>query len=256
MTTATNTTTEDGTAGVRRSPVARVAGVAALLGGVGLAAWAADLVRPGAAAAPPAQPVQGRKLVEYGRGASSAAAIPASQTSPASPVNNVAMGRIDFTTPMEMEKRTIKEIPVVMEGDYQRVSFSQMGSWEYRPLKFPAEGDLPAGMLGLDRFPEPIRALDGKKIAIEGFMIPVEVERDKVKSFVFVSSPLVCCFGQVPKLNEWFLVKMAGEGRAYIMMDLPITVRGRLSMGEEIKNRSVVSLYRIEADEVLGPRDF
>ncbi len=258
----TTTTTTRGTRGpmapeslgASRSPARRMAGAFAILAALALVLWATAIRRPGPSAAP--TPVSGRKLSEFGQAPVPPPPPPAAPTgSPAEPAI-AAPARLDFTTPLEMEKRTIKSIPVVMDGAYRKVTFAQMGSWEYKAPAIPKEGEIPADFGTVDRFPEPIRALNGEKISIEGFMIPVEVEKDKVKSFVFVSSPLVCCFGLVPKLNEWFLVKMAGDARAYIMMDLPVTVRGRLSMGEEVRNRSIVSLFRIEADEVIGPRDF
>ncbi len=267
-TTMTSTTTNTSPAGVaateppparRRSTGRRVLGAVALACAAGVVLWAGGRGRPDAAAVAPPPQVQGRKLVDYGRGAT----VPPSQSNPntasaegAKAAIALATGKLDFTNAAQMEKRTIREIPIVMDGDYRKVTFTQMGSWEYKPPAIPKEGEVPPALTSIERFPPPIRDLNGEKISVEGYMIPVEVDRDKVKSFVFVSSPLVCCFGLVPKLNEWFLVRMAGDGRAFIMMDLPITVRGRLSLGEEIKNRSIVSLYRIEADEVVGPRDF
>ena len=49
------------------------------------------------------------------------------------------------------------------------------------------------------RFPEQIQALDGKEVALTGFMIPVVWEETKVEEFMLVRDLLACCFGGAPQ---------------------------------------------------------
>src|SRR5258708_38275805 len=51
--------------------------------------------------------------------------------------------------------------------------------------------------------PAYIQALDGQKATVEGFMIPMLMERDRVLSFILAQSQMTCCFGIAPKLNQW-----------------------------------------------------
>ena len=76
-------------------------------------------------------------------------------------------------------------------------------------------------------FPEDIAALDGKEIVIEGFMIPLEWEGERVMSFMLVGDMLACCFGGAPEPDAWIDVKMKGKGAEYFVQ-LPILVRGIL----------------------------
>jgi hypothetical protein len=57
------------------------------------------------------------------------------------------------------------------------------------------------------------------------------------------------------RINEWILVTMKGGKRAPFT-HLATTVKGKLSVGEQIRNGRVGSLYRLEADvaEVDGRR--
>ena len=44
----------------------------------------------------------------------------------------------------------------------------------------------------------------------------------------------MCCYGTVPKINEWVSVRMAEEGVKPVM-DEPVTIHGTLKVGEVLK---------------------
>jgi hypothetical protein len=48
-------------------------------------------------------------------------------------------------------------------------------------------------------------------------------------------------------MNEWILVRMKGGKRAKFT-HLALNVKGRLEVGEQMRNGRVTSLYRLEAD--------
>ncbi|MDH3591467.1 MAG: DUF3299 domain-containing protein, partial [Planctomycetota bacterium] len=104
------------------------------------------------------------------------------------------------------------------------------------------------------QIPESIVALSGKDIEIKGFMIPIRAKDEDVLEFVLVVNQLACCYGVVPKMNEWLHVTMADGKVAPYAVDLPITVRGKLSVGELWENGIVMSLYRIECEKVIAPK--
>ena len=74
-------------------------------------------------------------------------------------------------------------------------------------------------------FPANIAELDGKEIIIEGFMIPLEWEGEKVLNFMLVGDILACCFGGAPEPDAWIDAKMEAPGADYFVQ-LPILVRG------------------------------
>lgn len=74
-------------------------------------------------------------------------------------------------------------------------------------------------------FPDRIRALDGEKVALAGYMIATEWEDSKVKSFMLVRDLMACCFGGNPQADEWVDVLMVDEGADYIEY-IPVLTRG------------------------------
>jgi len=99
-----------------------------------------------------------------------------------------------------------------------------------------------------DQMPNQIRMLNGKKIAVTGFMLPVDFEDGRVTSFILLNNQMGCCFGIMPRMNELIYIKMQGNTSAKFMTDVPIKVFGKFKVGEE---NVVGSLYGIEADRVL-----
>ncbi|MDX2176452.1 MAG: DUF3299 domain-containing protein [Candidatus Sumerlaeia bacterium] len=137
---------------------------------------------------------------------------------------------------------------------FLKTSFRELSAFDYELPEIPETGVVAPEALSLDRFPQPVRQLDQQRVSLEGFMIPIEVDKSLVRSFVLVPSPMFCCFGQVPKMNEWVYVEVEPGQKAKIMVDMPVTVYGNFRVGEEIEQGTVTSLFRIKAQRVEGPR--
>jgi hypothetical protein len=134
---------------------------------------------------------------------------------------------------------------------YQTVDFNKLSSFDY---ELPDPFD-PAPPPIKNEIPPAIKALNGKMVAIEGFMLPLDLNPQGVTTFMLNASIDMCYFGAPVRMNEWVLVTMKGGKRAPFT-HLATTVKGRLSVGEEMRNGRVGSLYRLEADvaEVEGRR--
>lgn len=133
-------------------------------------------------------------------------------------------------------------------GKYLNLTFAKLGNYKY---VFPEIG---AAAKATNQIPESVVALSGKDVEIKGFMIPIRAKDEDVLEFVLVVNQLACCYGVVPKMNEWLHVTMADDKKAPYAVDLPITVRGKLDVGELWENGIVMSLYRIECEEVIAPK--
>ncbi|MCX7718924.1 MAG: DUF3299 domain-containing protein [Candidatus Sumerlaeaceae bacterium] len=139
--------------------------------------------------------------------------------------------------------------PTVENGrEYQPVSFRKLAGFPC-PVAADEATTLPAGLI-----PPEIQALHGQQVEVIGFMVPLETEGAKVKSFALVKDRMLCCFGVIPKLNEWILVQMRDGASANYFPDQPVRVLGRLDVGEYSAGESVLGLYRMEADNLHGPR--
>jgi len=126
---------------------------------------------------------------------------------------------------------------------YQRVDFNKLSNYEY---ELPDPFD-PTPRTLLNEVPAAIKALNGRLVSIEGFMLPLDLNPEGVSQFMLNASIDMCYFGAPVRMNEWILVKMKG-GRRAKFTHLALNVKGRLEVGEEMKNGRVASLYRLEAD--------
>lgn len=126
---------------------------------------------------------------------------------------------------------------------YQTVSFAQLSDYEYEVPDPLTNG----GVAGANVIPAKVKALDGRKLAVRGFMLPLDLDQNGVSQFLLNGSFDMCYFGAPVKMNEWILVTMKG-GKKTPFTHLATLVYGTLSVGEEIKNGRVMSLYRMQAD--------
>lgn len=138
--------------------------------------------------------------------------------------------------------------PVVNENGYRVVGFDQLASFEFTP---PTTAPAPAGQLeakkGDKQIPERIKALDATKVMVTGFMLPIKMKEGLVSEFLLVKDPMMCCYGIMPKINEWVIVRMTGKG-VPPLMDIPISFEGKLDVGEIYDNGYLTGIYLLEGE--------
>ncbi len=92
--------------------------------------------------------------------------------------------------------------------------------------------------------PESLRVLSGQTVAVKGFMLPMKLQSGLATELLLMRDQSMCCFGVVPRINEWVNVKMAGRGVKPIQ-DQPVTIYGRFQVGEVYENGYLVTLYNL-----------
>lgn len=137
----------------------------------------------------------------------------------------------------------VMSLAVVAAASYQPLVFSALSNYEYE-LPDPLE---PASRAPVNVIPPAVKALNGKMVSLEGFMLPLDLTPEGVSVFMLNASLDLCYFGAPVRMNEWVLVKMKPGTRAKFT-HLSTTVKGRFEVGEELKNGRVTSLYRLVAD--------
>ena len=104
--------------------------------------------------------------------------------------------------------------------------------------------------------PKNILALDGKKVTIQGYMMPLDFENGGTNEFILTRVIPSCFYCQPPQLNDWIEVKTAGGKRVPYFPDSPINVSGTLRVSELREDGFVVNLYRMESvnvEEAVNP---
>jgi hypothetical protein len=147
----------------------------------------------------------------------------------------------------------VPAIETATDVEFPKVTFETLSSYYYA---IPDMEDVTQDKSKMkDQIPQPIKELNGKKVAVQGFMMPIKQEKGGVRTFLLVRDQSICCFGRTPRMNEWVSVKMNGDKTARFIGDQPVTVFGVLQVGEHIEKGVVLSVYRLDADDVAGPLD-
>ena len=144
-------------------------------------------------------------------------------------------------------------------GKYKVVTFKQLSDY---PLKVDdyAKLSTPEGVVELDlnnQIPETILELNGKTVAIEGFMLPVVSEKGWISEFMLLKDTQACCFGVIPELNEWVYIKVGSKGKGVkakrkvrFLNNVPVIVKGKLLVGSQMDPNTGVNIYVLQADDV------
>jgi hypothetical protein len=141
--------------------------------------------------------------------------------------------------------------PIHMVRGYRVIALADLGNYKLdydvaKSSKASAEkanGQIPAW----------VWSLNGKKVEIDGYMIPIEMNGRYVKSFALTHSSSGCCFGISPRINGWIYVNTNDDTKGSLTLDDPsleVSVYGTLRIGLPINVSEPSSVYRIMADEV------
>lgn len=142
-------------------------------------------------------------------------------------------------------------------GGYLPVGFDKLSAFSATVVYSHADSNAPvlSGPRVTSQIPDAVRALEGKDVAIEGFMLPLKNRDGRVTEFLLLKNQLMCCFGIPPNLNEWVHVSMSGKG-IKPCMDQPITIYGTLHVGEYQENRQMLGIYKLDGDGMRIHREF
>ena len=145
----------------------------------------------------------------------------------------------------------LEEVALI-DKKYLPVSFEKLASFEYEmpeDLTEPVAGE--DGHVYKEQIPETIKSLNDQPIALKGFMLPLKVEKGLVTEMLIMRDQSMCCYGTVPKINEWVSVRMDELGVKPIM-DEPVTILGNLKVGEVLENGYLVGIYEMEGQSMIA----
>jgi hypothetical protein len=138
-----------------------------------------------------------------------------------------------------------------MDGQgYLKLGFDQLAGYTFTPPAFdPAMKPNEKPATGEEQIPALVKSWSGKKVIVTGFMLPVKMDKGLVTEFLLVRNQMACCYGSVPNMNEWVIVKV--KKGVQPLMDVPIQFYGQLKVGATFDNGYMTGLYEL-AGERLG----
>jgi len=141
---------------------------------------------------------------------------------------------------------------------YPLIGFDRLSAFKFEPgedLLNPQTNRVAGQSLSADAMiPANVKAFDQKKASIRGFMLPLKVEGGVVTELLIMRDQSMCCYGVVPKINEWISVKMQSKGVKAIM-DQPVTLYGTLHVGEMRESGYLVGIYQFDGERMELPPD-
>lgn len=133
---------------------------------------------------------------------------------------------------------------------YRKAGFDVLASYAFTPPEpdpdAPADAPPPSGA---DQIPAAVKALDGQKVVVSGYMLPVKMEKGQATEFLLVSNPALCCYGTTPQMNEFIVVKMT-KGGVTPIMDVPVEFYGKLRVGEVFEENYLSQIYTLEGEKM------
>jgi hypothetical protein len=137
-----------------------------------------------------------------------------------------------------------------MENGYLRLGFDRLASYKFvAPTYDPAANAKTPQASGEEQIPAEVKAWSGRKAIVTGFMLPVKMDGPLVVEFLLVKDPMMCCYGVVPNMNEWVVVKMV-KGGVRPLMDVPISFYGQLTVRPIFENGYMTGIYLLEGEKM------
>ncbi len=129
--------------------------------------------------------------------------------------------------------------------DIKRVGFDVLGGFPFTPPAYdPAKPDDPVSPRVDEQIPQAVRKLNGSKVIVTGFMLPMQMNGGQVSEFLLLRDQTMCCFGEQPQMNEWIVVRMAKPGQ--YVPDVPKSFEGSLKVGAIEENGYMSGIYLLE----------
>ena len=121
-----------------------------------------------------------------------------------------------------------------------RVTFAQLAA---SPLVAPSTStDHDAWLKQLSA---PIRAAEGNRVEITGYLLPLKIEQGRTKEFLLMRDQSGCCYGKMPVANE-YLVASASSAGIPATLDVPVTIRGTLRIAPLFVDGVLSQFYTLE----------
>ncbi len=129
---------------------------------------------------------------------------------------------------------------------YVRVGFDVLGGFEFTAPTDPAETAAAGRPSALTPLPAQVRGLDGQKVRVRGYMLPLKMEGPRTTEFLLLASSMLCCYGVVPAMNQWIVVRTP-EG-VEPLQDVPLEFQGTLHVKERFEHGMLSAIYQLDGE--------
>ena len=140
------------------------------------------------------------------------------------------------------------------DNGYLVLGFDRLAGFKFvTPTYDPAADAKSPPPTGDDQIPAAVKAWNGRKVVITGFMLPTQIKEGKATEFLIMANQMACCFGTIPNMNEWVVVRMPRG--VPVTQDVPISFYGVLKVGAMYDNGYMTGIYEMDAERMGEIKD-
>jgi hypothetical protein len=104
-----------------------------------------------------------------------------------------------------------------------------------------------------DVIPPRVKAYDGRRVTVTGFVLPLRLKRGLATEFLLLRDQGACCFGPQAQINHFIRVKYpAGFQHG---PPTPWKVSGTIRVGEVYVQGYLTGIYQMDAERVVESKE-
>jgi hypothetical protein len=170
-----------------------------------------------------------------------------------SAINSSSNGPQVASTASVTNLESVLDTPQIENG-YLRLPFDVLSGFKYDTYEVLDEvhGGRPLTKSD-DVIPPHIKAHDGRKVQVEGYIMPLRLKKGLVTEFLLFRDQAACCFGDKAKMNHYLRVKVTDKGFEP-GSTMTHKVWGTLAVGEIYVQDYLTGIYQMTADRVEEAR--
>jgi len=143
--------------------------------------------------------------------------------------------------------------PPESDHGYLKLGFDRLAGFKFvTPAYDPVADAKKPPPSGDDQIPGEVKSWNGRKAVITGFMLPTQLEKGKATEFLIMANQMACCYGTVPNLNDWVVVRMPRGTE--VIQDVPISFYGTLHVGAMYENGYMTGIYEMDAERMADAK--
>ena len=138
----------------------------------------------------------------------------------------------------------------VVEGGFVRPGFDKLSAFKYELYEVYSETNAGRAMLrSNDTIPPEIKAYDGKRVRVTGYVLPMRTRRGVVTEFLLLRDQGTCCFGAQAQINHFIRVSYPAGIKPGD--PVPWKVSGTIRVGETYVQGYLTGIFQLDAESVV-----
>jgi hypothetical protein len=134
-----------------------------------------------------------------------------------------------------------------VDSGYLKLGFDRLSSYKFVAPEFdPVANPKATPPSGEEQIPAIVKGWNGKKAIVTGFMLPTKLDNGKAVEFLLMANQMACCYGTVPNMNDWVIVK-SPQG-VPVTQDVPISFRGMFKVSATFESGYMTGIYELVAE--------